>query len=319
LYRTSLVLGCLLLLASAGCRAQNTAANLALDRKIEVLIRSELSVPPTYDISIGAPLKSDIAGFDTIAVTFSLAGHPDHSQTLEYLISKDGNTLARLSKWDITKDPGSQISTYGRAVRGNPDAKVTLVNFDDLQCPYCARMHTTLFPETLDHYKGMVKVVYMDFPLTEIHPWAMHAAVNANCLAAQSPTAYWNFVDYMHSHGEDVSGPDHDPAKSAAMLDKIARQQGAVDKVDSAKLDACIVKQDDTAIRAEMKLGDKLGVSATPTVFVNGDRWPGVLSGPELRLMIDRALRAQGITPPPNDMNIAPKPASEQSSTAEKP
>jgi protein-disulfide isomerase len=298
-----------LLLAAAGCKAQSATPNAALNRKIEVLIRSELSVPPTYDISIGAPVKSDISGFDTVAVTFSLAGHPDHTQTLEYLVSKDGNTLARLSKWDVSKDPASQIPTGNRAVRGATDAKVTLVNFDDLECPYCARMHSALFPETLDHYKGLVKIVYLDFPLTEIHPWAMHAAVNANCLAEQSPIAYWNFVDYLHSHGQDVNGPDHDPAKSAAMLDKLARQQGALAKLDSAKLDACIAKQDDSAIRGEMKLGEKLGVSATPTIFVNGDRWPGVLSTSELWLMIDRALKAQGITPPPNKEGNAPKPA----------
>jgi len=309
LYRTRFLLGCLLLLAAAGCKAQNTAANQALDRKIEVLIRSELSVPPQYDILIGAPLKSDIAGYDTIKITFSLAGHPDHSQTLEYLISKDGNTLARLSKWDLSKDPVSRISTTGRPVRGNPEARVTIVNFDDLECPYCARMHSALFPDTLNRYKDQVKVVYLDYPLIEIHPWAMHAAVNANCLAAQNAAAYWNYVDYLHVHGQDVSGPDHDAAKSAAMLDKLARQQGAVDKVDAAKLDACIAKQDESAIRAEMKLADSLGVNATPTAFINGDRWSGVLSAPEIGLMVDRALKAQGIQPPPYETPNPPQPA----------
>lgn len=316
MYRTRFLLGCLLLLTAAGCRAQNTAANQALDRKIEVLIRSELNVPPQYDIMVGAPLKSDISGFDTIKVTFTMVGHPDHTQTLDYLISKDGNTLARLSKWDLSRDPASRLATTGRPVRGNPEAKVTIVNFDDLECPYCARMHSTLFPETLNRYKDLIKVVYLDYPLTEIHPWAMHAAINANCLGAQNPTAYWNYVDYLHVHGQDISGPDHDAVKSAAMLDKLARQQGAVDKVDAAKLDACIAKQDESAIRATMKLGDSLGVSATPTVFVNGDRWAGVISGPELGLMIDRALRAQGMQPPPSDtkeeLKSSPAPAGTQ-------
>jgi len=52
--------------------------------------------------------------------------------------------------------------------------------------PLLLRMHQTLFPATMAHYKDMVRFIYMDNPLIEIHPWAMHAAVNANCLGAQT-------------------------------------------------------------------------------------------------------------------------------------
>ena len=110
-------------------------------------------------------------------------------------------------------------------------------------------MNAEFFPATLDRYKGLVKFVYIDYPLVEIHPWAMHAAVNANCLAAQNGTAYWNYVDYLHTHGQDVSGPDRDVAKSTAMLDKLADQEGARDSLDAAKLDACVAKQDDSEDR----------------------------------------------------------------------
>jgi protein-disulfide isomerase len=274
------------------------AAMPNLNRKIEVMIRSELNVPPQYDIAIGARQKSDLAGFDTIPVTFSLPGEPARSQTVDFLLSKDGNTLARLSKWDIGPDPGSKLPTEGRPVRGNPQAKVTIVNFDDLECPYCARMHAEFFPGVLDEYKGLVKFVYLDYPLVEIHPWAMHAAVNANCLASLSDTAYWSYVDYLHTHGQDVAGQDNDPAKAAANLDKLAEQEGDRDHLDAGKLQACVTKQDDSKVLAEMKAGDKQGVNATPTFFVNGERWAGQLEQPELRAMIDRALKAQGITPP---------------------
>ena len=270
----------------------------ALERKIEIMIREELSVPPQYEIAIGARQKSDVNGYDTIPVTFSLPGQPQRKQTVDFLLSKDSNTLARLSKWDIGTDPASVLPTEGRPVRGNPDAKVTIVNFDDLECPYCARMNAEFFPATLDHYKGLVKFVYLDYPLVEIHPWAMHAAVNANCLAAQNATAYWNYVDYLHTHGQDVTGPDRDVAKSTAMLDKLANQEGARKHLDAAKLDACLAKQDDTRIMAEMRAADKLGVNATPTFFVSGERWAGQLEEAQLWIMIDRALTEQGITPP---------------------
>ena len=270
-----------------------------LTRKIEVMIRSELSVPPQYEMTIGTRQKSDMEGYDTIPVTFSLPGRSDHSQTMDFLLSKDGNTLARLSKWDIGPDPGSELPTQGRPVRGTPLAKVTIVNFDDLECPYCARMHSVFFPETLDRYKGLVKFVYMDYPLLEIHPWAMHAAVDANCLADENATAYWNYVDYLHTHGDDITGPDRDPVKSAAALDKIARDEGQRSKLDTEKLNACLTKQDDSVVRASLKEGDALGVDGTPTLFINGERLSGALPESQVWLSIDRALKAEGITPPP--------------------
>lgn len=288
--------------------AQNGASNpgaSVLNRKIEVMIRSELNVPPEYQVTIGTRQKSDLVGYDTIPVTFSLPGRTDRSETVDFLLSKDGSTLARLSKWDIAANPEDGLPTDGRPVRGDPQAKVTVVNFDDLECPFCARMHAVFFPQTLEHYKGLVKFVYVDFPLTEIHPWAMHAAVNANCLAAQSPAAYWNYVDYLHTHGQDVTGPDNDVAKSNVTLDKMAREQGEQEHVDAGKLDACLAKQDSSRVQAEMKAGDKLGVNATPTFFVDGERWSGQLGQRQLWTMIDRALRAKGITPPADSTSAA--------------
>lgn len=303
--------GCALLMAAGSVAQQSAPSSLAakatelspaqaaqLNRKIEVMIRSELSVPPQYNVTIGARQKSDMAGFDTVPVTFSLPGQAGRGQTVEFLLSKDGNTLARLSKWDLSTDPAAALPTMGRPVRGDAAAKVTIVNFDDLECPYCARMHAEFFPEALERYKGLVKFVYIDYPLTEIHPWAMHAAVNANCLAAESDAAYWNYVDYLHTHGQDVSGPDNDVAKADGMLDKLALQQGALEHVDAAKLQACVTKQDTAKVMAEIKAGDRVGVQATPTFFVNGERWAGQLDEPELWAMIDRALKAEGIAPP---------------------
>ncbi len=284
--------------ASATGGAGVPTAVPALERKIEIMIRSELGVPPQYELAIGPRQKSDFNGYDAIAVTFSLPSQPQKKQTVDFLLSKDSSTLARLSKWDIGPDPAGALPTDSRPERGNPDAKVTVVNFDDLECPYCAQMHAEFFPATLDRYKGLVKFVYMDYPLVEIHPWAMHAAVNANCLAAQNAPAYWNYVDYLHMHGQDVNGPDRDLAKSTSMLDKLADQEGSKEHLDAAKLDACVAKQDDSRIIAEMRAGDKVGVNATPTFFVSGERWAGQLEEHQLWIMIDRALTEQGIAPP---------------------
>ena len=165
---------------------------------------------------------------------------------IDFLISTDSTKLIHLDTFDLTKDPADAIPIAGRPIRGNPAAKVTVINFDDLECPFCARMHQELFPATIEHYKDLVRFVYKDDPLTDLHPWAMHAAVDANCLAAQSGDVYWTYVDYLHAHGEEVTGDGNDLAKSFAALDRIARQEATLGKLDETALDACMAKQDET-------------------------------------------------------------------------
>ncbi len=307
MFRSRLVLTCALAgLATFGCRAQTPAPNASVDRRIEVLVRSQFNVPSNYEVSLGGKTKSDVPGYDNLPVTFS---HNGKQTTVTFLLSKDGNTLARLEKFDISKAPDSVYSVAHRPIRGNPTAKVTVVNYDDLECPYCARMHEELFPTTLDHYKGLVRFVYKDFPLLEIHPWAMHAAIDANCLADQNNDAYWQFVDYAHSHGHEINGSGQDVKQSFSMLDQGARDAGKKANVNEAKLDLCLAKQDDSAIRASMQEGEKLGIDGTPQVFVDGERIaPGAQPTSDVWDAIDRALKADGVTPPTRAA-AAPTPA----------
>ena len=307
---------CLLVSLSAGCKAQspaNTASDNAspapasqLNRRIEVLVRSQFEVPPNVDVAIGSISKSEFPGFENLPITFSSNGK---QTTVNFLLSTDGNTVARLERFDISRSPADMISIQNRPVRGMADAKVTIVNFDDLECPYCARMHQQLFPATQDHYKGLIKFIYKDFPLVEIHPWAMHAAVDSGCLADQNGDAYWRFVDYVHSHTEEITGAAHDAHEAAKTLDKVAHEEGERSKLDLAKLDGCIAKQDESAVRASMKQGDSLGVNGTPTLFINGERISGALPEGELLIAIDRALREAGVQPPPEAEEAAKKPA----------
>ena len=161
--------------------------------------------PQDYNVIIGARKPSNVPGSTRCPSPFSRGSK---STPVDFLISTDGKTLARLETFDLAKNPALSIDVSGRPVRGNPAAKVTVINFDDLECPYCARMHQSLFPSTLDRYKDKVRFIYKDDPLSENHPWAIHAAVDANCLAAQNAATYWTFVDYLHSHGQEVSGED---------------------------------------------------------------------------------------------------------------
>lgn len=295
------LLAALCMLPPIGCHAQSsTSLTPQQSRRVQLLVRSQLSVPPDWEIAPGAETPSAIPGYDKLPIEFYPQADPSHKQPIDFLISKDGGTLARLSKWDLDDLPELHIPTAGRPIRGNKDAKVEIINFDDLECPFCARMYAELFPQTMDHYKGLIKIVFKDDPLTEIHPWAMHAAVDANCLAAQSGTAYWNYVGYLHTHGDDITGPDRDAKKSFAMLDSLARDEGTRDKLHMPELNACVTKQDETAVRSEMKEADTLHIDGTPALFIDGERVSGAQPLPYLWAAIDRALRAEGITPPPN-------------------
>jgi len=281
---------------AAGCKAQTApAADPTLMRHIDVMFRSQFNVPQDFNLQIGTRKPSQIPGYDTLPITI---GRGAKNTTIDFLISTDNTKLARLETYDLAKNPALNIDVAGRPIRGNPSAKVTVINYDDLECPYCARMHQSLFPDTLERYKDKVRFIYKDDPLTELHPWAMRAAIDANCLGAQSTPIYWTYVDYLHSHGQEINGADRDVNKSFAALDRIARQEATIAKLDGAKLDACIAKQDDSQIKASAHEADTLGVNGTPAIFVEGERIEGFVPEQQLWSVIDRALRAAGEEPP---------------------
>ena len=307
--------GLLAVCLAAGCKAQTappvspgTQMDAATKRRVEVMVRSQYNVPQDYNVSLGARAPGKINGYDSLPVTL---WRGEKSTTIDFLISADSKTLARLETFSLEKDPVFDIDVAGRPIRGNPAAKVTVVNFDDLECPYCARLHQSLFPATLARYKYKVRFIYKDNPLPpEMHPWAMHAAVDADCLATQNGAVYWTYVDYLHSHGQEVTGPDRNLPKSFEALDRIARQQAIIAKIDTAKLDACLAKQDQSQVQASLKEAESLKVESAPAVFVDGERFDGAIPEEQLWLVIDRALRAAGEEPPPPPAPTpAPRPA----------
>ncbi|MGH9599494.1 MAG: hypothetical protein ACRD27_06490, partial [Terracidiphilus sp.] len=131
-FAASLLVVCL----AVGCKAQSNPQgplDSALARRVEVMVRSEFSVPSDYGIALGARAPSQIKGYDKLPVTISHAGK---SQVVNFLLSTDGTKLARLETFDLKTDPAFNIDIAGRPIRGNPNAKVTVINFDDLECPY---------------------------------------------------------------------------------------------------------------------------------------------------------------------------------------
>src|SRR5258708_40181434 len=93
-------------LLAVGCSAQAPSPQSQANRHIEVQIRSQFNVPPTVNMTIGDRKPSDVPGFDTLPVTLQSSLK---KQTIDFLISKDQKTLARLDKVDISADPVSKI------------------------------------------------------------------------------------------------------------------------------------------------------------------------------------------------------------------
>jgi len=309
----------LVLLATLGCHAQipatqpTAAKPLSVEqaRRVEVLLRQKANLPPGSEVHISGRQPSEVAGYDLISATITNEGNTSHP--INFLLSTDGKTLAQFTKYDISANPRDFLPADGRPARGGPPtAPVLIVGFDDLECPYCARLHASIFPAITNRYGDKVRIVYKDFPLDTIHPWAQHAAIDVNCLAAQSPAGYWNLVDTIHAKSADI-GASPDPKdtektlpRAAEQLDKLTRDQGAQQHVDATALNACITKQDVASIAASKKQGESLNLESAPVLFINGDKIDGAVPIEFIFNIIDNALVAAGQTPPPPF--AAPKP-----------
>ena len=298
----------ILLLVCLGCVAQSAPPDVS--RKIEHQVRFYYNLPANVKVIVGAITpNSDLPGYDSVSVKLDGDGK---QKDYTFLISKDRMTLLRVTKFDLTKDAYadlmSKIDVKGRPTRGAKDGKVVVVNFDDFECPFCSRMHQTLFPDLLKEYGDRVTFIYKDYPLTEIHPWAVHAAVDADCLADQSSDAYWDFADYIHANKQEVDKKETPTARFEA-IDKITLLQGQKHNLDTAKLQSCVKAQNEDAVHASMKEADELGVNATPTLFINGRKIDGAVPVDEVRAALDSALKDAGL-PVPEHIPAAPTPAS---------
>src|SRR6202166_4584663 len=298
----------LLLVVCLGCVAQSTSPELT--NKIERQVRAYYKIPPEIHMLVGTPSpSSEFPNYDTVVVTVE---NGEKKQDLTFLVSKDRASMMRLIKFDLSKDPFaetmSKIDTSGRPTRGAKASKVVVVNFDDFECPFCSRMHQTLFSEILKEYGDRVTFIYKDYPLTEIHPWALHAAVDANCLAAQSGDAYWDFADYIHANKREVD-TEKTPVARFDAIDKITLLQGQKHSLDAVKLQSCVKAQNEDAVRASMKEADGLGINGTPAMFINGQKLDGAVPISEVRAALDAALKDVG-EPAPVHIPSGPVPAS---------
>jgi protein-disulfide isomerase len=164
---------------------------------------------------------------------------------------------------------------------GQSDATVTIVEFSDFQCPFCKRFANTFMSLRRDDGDPVVKLMFKNFPLP-MHSWANIAARIGRCVEKQYPSIFWRFHDYVFDNQASLT-TENIRGKAETLL-------GEDKAFNKNAFEACI---DDPAtvadVETDVQLGKQLGVSATPTLFVNGKRFDGAPNTPQLENLIKEA------------------------------
>jgi protein-disulfide isomerase len=255
----------------------------------ESFIRNLFAWGPEFKIKLGPLAPSDAPDFYLLPLQVTLNGQTDAGV---FYVSKDGKTFIRGDMYDTSADPfadnRSKIHLDNNPSMGPADAKVVVVEFSDFECPHCRELYRIL--KTIEPQYPQVRIVFKDFPIAQIHPWAETAALAARCAYMQKPDAFW----LMYSNIFD----DQDVISTENVWEKLNGYAAAAG-LDVAAFKTCQSSPEAMkAVEANMTEGHLVSVVSTPTVFVNGRPLVGGDPG-SLRQFIDYELRAKGVTPPP--------------------
>jgi|SRR5579863_1394986 len=149
--------------------------------------------------------------------------------------------------------------------RGAQDAAVTIVEFGDLECPACKAAQPNITKLMQEEPKA--KLVFQNFPLSQIHKWALPAAKYVDCLGRDNSDAVWKFIATVYEHQSEVNEQNVD-----TMLKGYVKDSGG----NPDTIAACAAKPEtEKRVQQSIDLGQKLDVTSTPTFFINGRRLVG--------------------------------------------
>jgi len=174
----------------------------------------------------------------------------------------------------MLRPPTPKLAVGNHPWTGAKDARVTVFEFSDYQCPYC-RVAERLVKKLRAKYGGRVKFVFVDFPLG-FHPQAMDAARATRCALDQGK--YWEYHDAIFIGPMKLAPAD---------LKATAARLG----LNAGKFNACFARHDhDAAIRADIAQGQALGLTGTPTFFINGEELQGAQSEARFSQLLDQEI-----------------------------
>lgn len=246
--------------------AASTAELTLLQKSIEAYLRNLYAFGPDVQLTVSAPKETPIPGLLETSVSVKTG---EGSEDAKFYVSKDGKYLIRGDVSELAKDPLAQnramIDLKDAPSLGDPKAPVTLVEFSDFECPVCRSLHDVM-RGMLKNYP-QVRVVFKDYPIEVLHPWARTAALAGRCAYQQDPAAFWKMYDSIYDNQDVIS------AENAWM--KMSEYAGQVG-LNADAFRACIASPEaGAAVDASRANGQKLDVNSTPTIFVNGRRLVG--------------------------------------------
>ena len=203
-------------------------------------------------------------------------------------INTSGGTTVRSTTRTTSDTTLSRVDNNGSTVtfiigvddhiRGNPNAKVTLVEFSDFECPFCSRFHPTML-QALEEYRDQVRWVYKHFPLDAIHPQARPAAEASECVWEQrGDEGFWEFADAMFENQSRLGN---------AFYEEVALDIG----VNLSQFQTCISERKyQDKVEQDYQQGLQAGVAGTPGSFVNGVPVRGAIPYSQLQSIIEAQL-----------------------------
>jgi protein-disulfide isomerase len=221
--------------------------------------------------------------------TLQLTASSDRALTL--YLSPDFHHLSP-ELFDLDRDPRDDeraereklqalLLTKRSAEKGAEKAKVTIVVFSDLQCPFCRSLNENLRKLEEEDLGRDVRIVFKNFPIAS-HDWSETAALIGECLREEDQALFWGYQDFVFAHQSSLSVDDL-KTQSKVFLD-------STHGPDISHLQACISDPKTSAVLEEdVELGRSIGVRSTPTFFVNGEKYVGVRSVGDLEAIVQEA------------------------------
>jgi protein-disulfide isomerase len=240
--------------------------SVAIQQKIEAYLRHVYAWGPSFKITFGQMKEAPVPGLYQITMDVAMDAQSD---TATFYVSKDGRYLMRAELEDMTSDPLAEIrkkiSLEGAPSVGPANAPVVLVEYADFECPSCRQLDTIL--RAMLPNSPQVRLLYKDFPLVDIHPWALTAAQAGRCAYKQNPGAFWKLHDLIFDNQDLIS-----PTNVFDKMQEYSTQAG----LNAEAIRSCMVDPEIQAqIQKSMAEGEALNIANTPTLFVNGHRLIG--------------------------------------------
>jgi protein-disulfide isomerase len=253
--------------AAATAAKPASAAPTQTQKNIEAYLRNIYAFGPDVKVTVG-PLAD--SGVDGVLATNIEVLIGENKENAKFYVSKDGKYLFRGEMSDMTKDPLAEaralMQTKDAPSLGDSSAAVTLVEYADFECPTCRSLHDVL-RGLLPNYAGKVRLIFKDFPIEQIHPWARTAAIAGRCAYQQDPKSFWKMYDLIYDNQEVISA-----ANAWTKVSDYAAQSG----LNAETFKACMASPEAAdAVNASRANGLQVDVNSTPTIFVNGRRIVG--------------------------------------------